>query len=86
MTVEKGDVIKSITEQFRLHAERIRSELPDVWESAVNVLGDEDSALLFMVRENRFFGGKIPYEMAVEGNEKKQAVMDYLCRLEHGIF
>jgi uncharacterized protein (DUF2384 family) len=57
---------------------------PELVRSTIEVFGDRHRAALWLARPNRGLGGISPYR--VLAHDQRQAVLDVLGRIEHGVF
>lgn len=62
-----------------MNVDRIRTR-------AIEVLGDQAEAERWLESPKPALGGRIPLDVAQQGEEGERQVMDLLGRLEYGIF
>jgi hypothetical protein len=57
---------------------------PELVRWTIDVFGDRHHAALWLARSNRGLGGITPYRALA--HDQRQAVLDVLGRIEHGVF
>jgi len=71
---------------FKDVAAALATELPELWDDAMEIWDDEEQAARFLCKPHMNLNGAVPVELARSGPEQRQQVRDFLCRIKYGVY